>query len=140
MSQRKGLGLVKESEGLELKAYQDTGGVWTIGYGETLNVVKGMVITAEEAEAMLARRYDEFEAHILELVTVALTENQLGALVSLVYNIGVSAFRNSTILRKINAHDPTAVKEFPRWNKDNGRVLPGLVIRRAKEAALFSKE
>lgn len=138
MSQRTGLKLVKSSEGLRLEAYQDTGGVWTIGYGETLHVYKGMVITLDRAEEMLAARYDEFESHVLALVTTALTENQLGALTSFVYNIGVGAFKSSTLLRKINIGDPSAVKEFPRWNKDNGRVLPGLVIRRANEAILFN--
>jgi lysozyme len=137
MSTRAGLPLVRTSEGLELVAYRDIVGVWTIGYGETRGVYPGMVITADQAETMLEARYDEFEAGVLNLVTRTLSENELGALVSFVYNLGLGAFKSSTLLRKVNANDPTAVSEFARWNMAGGKVVKGLVIRRAKEAALF---
>lgn len=138
MSTRAGLELVKSFEGLRLKAYRDVVGVPTIGYGETRGVEMGMEITAEEAEQMLIKRYDEFEAGVLELVTRPLTENELGALTSFTYNIGLGAFSRSTLLKLINKNDPLAVNQFARWNKAGNRVWPGLTRRRYKEALLFS--
>lgn len=133
-----GLELIKKAEGLRLDAYICPAGVLTIGYGSTFNVKAGDRITAEEAEARLRKDVEIFEKAVCELVKVNLTSNQFSALVSFVYNIGPEAFRESTLLRKLNAGDyPGAADQFLVWNKGGGQVLEGLVIRRQAERQLF---
>lgn len=134
--------IIKEFEGLRLKAYQDIAGIWTIGYGDTEGVTKGMVITKEEAEERLVERLREFEGYVNSLVKVVLTQNQFDALVSLVYNIGPENLKSSTLLRKLNLADyKGAADEFLRWNKArvDGKLRPvdGLTNRRTKERNLF---
>lgn len=139
---------LKRWEGLRLAAYPDPGSKdgnpWTIGYGHTsdahMKVYKGLIITRGQADAAL--RYDAGEAAdaIAKLVKVPLTENQLGALVSFVFNVGIAAFRGSTLLRKLNNGGYDAVPEqLSRWNKNDGRVMAGLTNRRAAEAGLWAK-
>lgn len=144
LSQR-GLELIKRYEGLELRAYPDpgTGGKpYTIGYGTTrINgqpVTPGMVITEQQAERHLAADVAQFAKAVTRAVTVPINQNQFDALVSLTYNIGIGAFKRSTLLRKLNAGDtPGAADEFERWIHAGGRVMPGLVRRRKEERALF---
>lgn len=128
---------ITNGEGFSEKAYQDTGGVWTIGYGHTKNVKKGDKITLEEAEKYYKA---DFEEHIepLKEVKVPLNNNQKIALASLIYNIGPNAFRKSTLLKKLNNNDfDGAADEFDKWTYDNGKKLNGLVNRRKKEKELF---
>ena len=134
---------IKASEGLRLKAYPDPGSVdgnpWTIGYGSTSNVRKGMVITEQEAEARLVADLGTAENAVSRLVTVPLNDNQYGALVSFVFNVGVKAFSGSTLLRKLNAGDYAAVPaQLSRWNKNDGSVMPGLTKRRTAEGKLWN--
>jgi lysozyme len=135
-----GLTLIKTYEGCRLEAYQDPGGVWTIGYGHTGNDVhEGMVITQDLADAMLDNDLLDFEACVNNDVERDLTPNQFAACVSLAYNIGCPAFSNSTVLRKINAGNfPAAADAFSLWVHVDGTILPGLVARRKAEAALFA--
>lgn len=141
-----GLTIVKSFEGLELQAYQDSVGVWTIGYGHTAaagppDVFPGQRITEAEAENILKKDLELFENGVRELVTVPLTSNQFSALVVFAFNVGLGALGNSTLLRKLNAGDYSgASNEFPRWVKAGGRTLPGLVRRRNAERALFRDE
>lgn len=134
-----GLALIEQSEGLRLTAYQDSVGVWTIGYGETNGVYPGMVITKDQAVSMLQSRYNIVQNSVLNLVKVPLTQNQLGALVSFTYNVGVGNLASSTLLRLLNSKQAPQVvaQQFARWNLAGGKVLPGLVTRRANEAKLF---
>lgn len=135
---QRGLSLIKSFEGLRLQAYQDSVGVWTIGYGTTRGVKAGMAITKEQAERMLMDDVQRFEPEIERLVTLPLSQNQWDALISFTYNLGAANLESSTLLRKLNAGDYTgAAEQFPCWNKAGGRVLPGLVRRRAAEQALF---
>ena len=135
---QRGLSLIKSFEGLRLQAYQDAVGVWTIGYGTTRGVKAGMAITKEQAERMLMDDVQRFEPEIERLVKVQLNRNQWDALMSFTYNLGAANLESSTLLRKLNAGDYTgAAEQFPRWNKAGGKVLPGLVRRRAAEQALF---
>lgn len=135
---QRGLSLIKSFEGLRLQAYQDAVGVWTIGYGTTRGVKAGMAITKEQAERMLMDDVQRFEPEIERLVTLPLSQNQWDALISFTYNLGAANLESSTLLRKLNAGDYTgAAEQFPCWNKAGGRVLPGLVRRRAAEQALF---
>jgi lysozyme len=135
-----GIKFIEEREGCRLTAYQDSVGVWTIGVGHTIGVVPGMTITQEEADDLLAEDLANAEAAVNSLVKVPLSQPQFDALVSLVFNIGSGAFRNSTLLRKLNAGDTEgAAAEFQRWCHAGDQVLPGLVKRRAAEAAMFKE-
>lgn len=141
------LDLVKEFEGLKLTAYQDPVGIWTIGYGTTaaagLGIVpkSGMTITEAQAASYLMRGLEKFADQIKGGITVPVTGNQFGALVSLAYNIGPGAFLKSTLLRKLNAGDYAgAADQFLVWNKAKGKVLKGLTRRREAERALFLRK
>lgn len=135
---RKTRRLVADSEGFRGKAYRCPAGIWTIGFGFTKGVKEGDVMTREEAEARLDAELAHFADGIRNLITGITTENQFGAMVSLAFNIGVGAFSRSTVLRLHNAGDyEGAARAFGMWVKAGGRVLPGLVRRRAAEAALY---
>lgn len=133
-----GIQFVKDREGLRLKAYDDGGGVWTIGYGHVKGVKKGQVINTATAEKLLKSDLAEFEGAVDALVNVELTQNQFNALVSFAFNVGVGAFRKSTLLKVLNQGEYGKVpNELSKWVKDNGKVVQGLVKRRALEAAMF---
>lgn len=134
--------VIKEFEGLRLEAYLCPAGKWTIGYGHTgSDVWPGLVITKEWAEWLLEEDLKRFEANVSGYVTVDLTQDQFDALVSFTYNVGAEAFKNSTLLKKLNAEEyEEAADQFLRWNKSNGKVLAGLTNRRKKERALFLGE
>ena len=128
-----------------LKAYQDPVGIWTIGYGSIYNFDKNRRVQAgDQIDEPTARRWMEREIKdkrtaILGLVKRPLNQNQLDSIVSLVYNIGVGAFGNSTMLKRINlGEDKQAIaNEFDKWVYAGGKKLPGLVRRRAAEKKLF---
>ena len=134
-----GISLIKGYEELKLKAYLCPSKVWTIGYGHTRTAREGMVITERDADALLLQDLRTAENAVNEFVTVPLTQNQFDALVSFVFNIGISAFKHSTLLVLLNKEDYQAAKEqFARWNKGSGgNVLQGLVRRRREEGKLF---
>ena len=135
----RGTEILKYFEGCKLTAYQDSVGVWTIGYGHTKGVYNGMTITQEEAEQMLLTELEEYEGYIENMVTVPLTQNQFDALVVWIYNLGPTNFKNSTLLKELNAGNYNAAgQEITRWNKAGGKVLAGLVKRREAEAELFN--
>jgi len=131
--------MIKDSEALRLTAYLPTpNDRWTIGWGHTSNVSEGMTITEAQAEAFLRDDLAWAENAVNSKVTVGLTQHHFDALVSFVFNIGAGAFASSTLLRKLNAGDyEGAANEFPRWNKQAGKVLGGLVTRRAAEMEYF---
>lgn len=133
--------LIKEAEGLRLEAYLPTpNDVWTIGYGHTKTAKSGMRITKAGAEELLLHDLAWVEATIDKYVKVPLNQNQYDALASFIYNVGASAFRKSTLLKLLNAGDyEGAAEQFPRWNKQKGKVLRGLTARRQKEKTLFKK-
>ncbi len=134
----KGLALIKSFEGLYLKAYKDVVGVWTIGWGCTEGVKRGMRITRKQAEEMLRAELAKHEKCVNKYTTVPLTQGQFDALVSFSYNLGCGAFRKSTLRRKLNRGDyEGAAEQFIRWVHAGGRVYKGLVRRRRAETALF---
>lgn len=139
----KGIALIKQFEGCKLTAYQDSVGVWTIGYGWTQPVDgkpirAGMTIKQETAERLLKTGLVSYESGVSRLVKVGLTQGQFDALVSFTYNLGSRSLSTSTLLRKLNAGDYAgAADEFLRWNKAGGKVLNGLTRRREAERALF---
>lgn len=133
-----GYKLTKEFEGLKLLAYQDGGGVWTIGHGHTHDVKKGDIITAAQAQWLLEFDIQDSVDHVNEYVVVPLTQNQFDALVDFTFNLGNGALKGSTLLKKLNSGDyKGAAAEFQRWNKDNGKVVAGLTRRRKAEMQLF---
>ncbi len=140
-----GLALIKQWEGLRLHAYKDAIGMWTIGYGHTSTagkpfVHKGMIITEKQAEEVLSQDLRQFENTVEKHVRVSLTDEQFAALVSFCYNIGTSAFCNSTLLKKLNNGEYEAVPaELQKWTKAGGKRLHGLVHRRAAESGLWAK-
>lgn len=143
-----GLDLIKHFESFFPKAYWDaTGKCWTIGYGHTGlqhkdgTVFKGRVVTEIEALVLLDHDMDVFEARVRKYITQPLTQAQFDALVSFDFNTGGLTLGNgklSTLARKINEGDMTgALDEFPKWNKSGGKVLRGLIRRRAAEREMF---
>ena len=138
-----GINLISSFEGCELKAYLCPAKVWTIGFGTTVypngvKVKKGDSCTLEQAKQFKAHDLKRFEKTVNNLVKVPLTQNQFDALVSLTYNIGTGAFEESTLLKKLNTGDyQGAADQFTVWNKGGGKVLQGLVNRRAKEKEVF---
>ena len=136
-----GVNLIKSFEGCRTVAYQDAVGVWTIGYGHTIDVKEGMTITQHQCDVMLEVDIETYENYVNEQVNVSLTQNQFDALVSWVYNLGPTNLRNSTKLKVLNAGKYDEVPyQMKRWNRAGGQVLKGLVIRREAEAELFNNE
>jgi GH24 family phage-related lysozyme (muramidase) len=138
---QKGIDLIKKFEGLRLTSYVCPAGVLTIGYGHTGNDVKpGMRISEEEAEKLLWRDTESAQQTVSSFVSVKLNQNEYDALVSFVFNVGPTAFVNSTLLRLLNhgADRKVVAAEFARWVKAGGDTsVPGLVRRREEEKKLF---
>lgn len=131
--------LVKQWEGLRLQPYQDSAGLWTVGYGHLLPQYNpGGPITEEQATALLDADLATARAAVTRLVEVPLTDAQRAALVSFVFNVGEGAFSRSTLLRKLNTGDYAgAADEFTRWVHAGGEVVAGLVNRRNHEREVF---
>ena len=136
-----GIELLKQFEGCRLTAYQDSVGVWTIGFGTTTGVKEGQTISQVKAEEYLRFDLAIFEKAVTESLKVPVNQNQFDALVSFTYNVGVSAFRSSTLLNLINEKTDKKVvaAEFSKWVKAGNQTLPGLVSRRKAESELFLK-
>ena len=138
---RTGIELLKHFEGCELKAYQDSVGVWTIGYGHTKGIYEGLEITQSEAEKMLQDELPEYEGYITDKVVPMLQQHEYDALVCWVYNLGPTNLSSSTLLKKLNAGEFKDVPfQMKRWDKAGGQPLLGLTRRRNAEALLFKGE
>ncbi|MCJ0830497.1 lysozyme [Acinetobacter sp. NIPH1876] len=141
-----GINLITSFEDLELKAYLCPAGVRTIGFGTTVypdgtKVKKGDTCTVEQAKAYFAYDLKRFENAVNSALTIVVNQNQFDALVSLTYNIGETALKKSTLLAILNKGDLSgAAEQFAVWNKGRGKVLNGLVRRRAAERDLFLKK
>ena len=140
------IALIKKFESCKLAAYKCPAGKDTIGYGHTgPDVHPGLTITQAQADALLAADLKKFSDGVDALVTVPINSNQRGALICFAYNVGLGigaitpvGLKHSTLLRKVNAGDHAgAAEQFSRWDLAAGKVLPGLVKRRAAEAALY---
>jgi lysozyme len=141
-----GLDLIKQFEGLRLKPYLCSAGVPTIGYGSTMYAdgrkvnLKDAAITESQSLELLAKTLGKYEKAVNDYVKVTLTQNEFDALVSFTYNLGAGNLLSSTLLKKLNSGDKkAAATQFEVWNKAGGKVLEGLVKRRAAEKALFLK-
>ena len=140
----KGLELIKEFEGFSANAYLCPAKIPTIGYGNTFWEDGRKVRIGEQISKSKALELLEFVANkdfadkIFPFIEVSISQNQFDAMVSLAYNIGVGAFSNSTLLKRVNAKDFLgAANEFLKWDKSNGKPLLGLTRRRQREKELF---
>src|SRR5574338_202601 len=139
-----GVNLIKHFEGLRTKAYLDSVGIPTIGYGHTKGVKLGMMITETKAEELLKKDLEYFENKVLDLVKVNLLQNQFDALVSFTFNLSEGSLKKSTLLKKLNntvffreEELESIADEFLKWNKAGGKVLTGLTKRRIAEKMMF---
>lgn len=140
---KRGIDLIKQFEGFSPTAYKDVVGVWTIGYG-TIQYPNGKKV--QPGDTCSKEQAEQYLIHDTRWVVDALKDyshlkqNRIDALASLIYNIGQSAFKNSTLKKYIDSNQfSLAAKEFDRWNKAGGKVINGLVTRRAKERKLFEE-
>jgi len=144
---RKCVDLVKSFEGLSLKAYPDpaTGGEpITIGYGSTRyangdKVKLGEVVTLQEAERLLTNDLERRFKAVSGWFPSTISQNQIDALISFCYNVGIGAYEKSTLRKKVwaNPNDLTIKNEFLKWNKAGGNIMKGLTRRREAEAQLY---
>ena len=137
---RQGRDFIKRWEGVRLKAYRCSANVLTIGVGHTAAMgdpipVEGMKISDEEADIILSRDLAVIEAQVQAAVKVHLNQRQYDTLISFVFNVGIAAFRKSTLLKKLNASQYDEVpSELLKWNRVKGKVVAGLTNRRKAEA------
>ena len=133
------MALIRRWEGCRLVAYKCPAGIWTIGWGSTgPGISEGVRWTQAQADERLARDVEKFMVGVRKLLRRPVTEAQLGAMTSLAYNIGIGAFGSSTLLRLFNAGQADlAAAQFAVWRRAGGKVLPGLVNRRADERRVF---
>lgn len=139
-----GYNLIKQFEGCKLTAYQDSVGIWTIGYGNTqwenfAKVKQGEKISQQRAEEVFQFFANRFANQVDAIIIANITQNQFNAVVSLAYNIGLGNFQKSTLLKKLNKkpNDKTIKDEFLKWVNAGGRKLQGLVNRRKKESDVY---
>jgi lysozyme len=134
----KSLSLLKEVEGFSATAYMDANDGWTIGWGRMENVRQGDITTREDEDIWLRRYIIRLEQQLDKLITVPLSAQQHDALVIFAYNIGVGQFQKSSLLKHLNKAEYAAVPaQLARWIYDDGKVSPGLMIRRAREVRLW---
>jgi lysozyme len=141
----KGAEDLKGSEGFRSQPYPDGEGVPTIGFGSTFYengtrvTLKDAPITKERALQLFKVTLKQYTSAVDKNVTVPLTQNEFDALVEFTYNVGVAAFIGSTLLKRLNAGAPKdqVAAQFLRWNKDEGKVVPGLTNRRKRESTKF---
>lgn len=138
---QRGIDFIKEFEGLELTRYVCSAGKTTIGIGHVIRPTDMIpeTITESEADALLARDLERFEIAMLEAIEVEVNQNEFDAIISLAFNCGAHAIANSTLMKLLNggASREQCALQFLRWDKANGKPLPGLTRRRQAEKDLF---
>lgn len=136
--------LIKQFEGFSSKAYPDTTGIYTIGFG-TIRYPNGNRVrlsdpecTVEQATEWLQNDLKRFVIDLNNMLKVEVAQHQFDALCSLIYNIGPTNLKSSTLMKKLNKGDVAGASlEFLKWNKAGNIMVPGLVTRRFKEKELF---
>lgn len=141
-----GLDLLNEFEDCKLTAYEDEAGIWTIGWGTThyedyAPVRKGDIVSKMIANNLRDHELEGIYSKLIDFVKVHLDQCQWDAIICLAYNIGVQAFKTSTLLKEINKHGEILPDYFTRWRKvhKDGKLVAskGLLERRKKEYMLF---
>lgn len=130
---------VAEQEGFSGLAYKCPAGVWTIGFGHTKDVREGDKITRTEALDLLSQDLIQTQEELAALVHIDVTENQFIALMSFVYNFGITKCRRYTLFKMVNAENKAGIREWwPKYcNPDNPKITKGLRDRRLRELNLF---
>lgn len=134
--------LIKEFEGCKLEAYLCPAGVATVGWGNTHGVKLGDVWTQEKADAELAKMVKSHLQDAIEASPILESQSpeRCAAIADFIYNLGIGAYNKSTLKKRVDVGDWVAAQaEIIRWNKAGGKVLKGLVKRRAREAELLKK-
>lgn len=133
------LELIKFFEGMKLRAYQDSGGVWTIGIGHTATAKPGMIITEEQALDLLRGDLKISKNVIRHMVDVELTQYEYDALISFVFNLGGGNFQESTLRTLVNSQQHQKVPdELSKWVYQGDNKLNGLIRRRLAEGLMYS--
>lgn len=138
-----GYAFISQEEGVRTNAYQDSVGIWTIGIGfiqvNGIKVQQGDTLTLDQIKGQFLQQITKYEDAVNSCVTSTINQNQFDALTSFSFNEGTHALPGSHLLGKINTdpNDPTITDAFAQWNRAGGRVIPGLVKRRAAEAQLY---
>jgi len=146
--------LLKKWEGFKNYAYNDVAGLLTIGVGHLLTASEKQTkiieingekvrwvegLSADQVNNLLLQDLKPFVKEVNNLVKVPLNQNQFDALVSFIFNIGINAFKSSTLLRKLNDEEYDEVPfELLRWNKAGGKPINGLTVRRNNEIKLWN--
>ena len=134
-----GLALTENFEGCKLTSYQDSRGIWTLGWGHTKDIGPDMNCTQEQADEWLKEDTQSSVDAINRLVNIQLTQNEFDALVDFVYNLGAGSFASSTMLKLLNQGElGLAANEFSKWDHCGGQVVQGLLNRRIAEQQEFS--
>lgn len=133
------ISFVKSHEGFRAEAYQDTGSVWTVGYGSTgPDIVKGVVWTEAQAEFRLAVDLTAAQNSVIKLLKRKLSGGATDALTDFVYNLGARSLETSHLLQCVNAGDDIgAAKAFLAWDHVAQAEIKGLLIRRLEEATMY---
>jgi len=135
-----GRNMTAKYEGCRLKAYKDSVGVLTIGYGHTKGVQEGDECTQYQADVWLDEDIQRVVDALNKDLKVPVTQSEFNALVDFAFNLGVHALEGSTLWRKLSDGDyEGAAREFPRWNKAGGKEVAGLIARRKEEQEMFLK-
>lgn len=129
---------VAEQEGFKAVAYKCPAGVWTIGFGHTKDVHRGDTVTRGDAYRLLDNDLKQYQEDLAALIKVDVTENQFIALMSFIYNFGITKCRTYTLFKKINAGDVEGIKAWwPRYCNPGSEFEKGLRDRRMRELKLF---
>lgn len=135
---KRGLDVIKYFEGLRLEAYQCSADVWTVGYGHTDDVKPGDKISEKQADELLLKDIKWAEDTVNNNIRVPITQGIFDSLVSFTFNVGVTAFANSTLKNLLNkGFYASAGDQILRWDKVRGQAIPGLTARRQVERKLF---
>lgn len=137
--------LIKRFEAFRSHPYLDGGGIPTIGYGATYYpngqrvTLNDAPISEEWAETLLIKMLHTYELAVNSFTRDDINQNQFDALTSFAYNVGTESLRRSTLIKlvNINPNDPKIAYQFSRWNRDNGKVVKGLTMRRKIESDLY---
>jgi lysozyme len=134
----KGIQLIKSSEGFRAEAYKCPAGVLTIGYGTTKGISAGMVVTEDEATALLQEHVSGIEDQLNGL-GLRLRQCQFDALVDFIYNLGFGALQRSGLLAmiRVNPDYINIPTEFRKWKIVSGKPSRGLISRREAEIRLY---
>jgi len=136
---KNGLHLTEQFESCRLVAYQDSKGIWTIGWGHTFGVHEGLTCTRDKADAWLLEDIQSAAGTVNRMLTVSLTQDEFDALTDFVFNAGSGNFSGSTMLRLLNQGNYAGASEqFEKWDHSGGVEIAGLLRRRKAEEGEFN--